>query len=228
MSSDDRIEDSVATKFACANEVRVGHALPSRAGVNNIETIVKTLARLPGLGPRSARRMLLYLLDNRGSVLMPLIDGLQKIHREVRQCSQCYNLDVVDPCHICRDGHRDHSQLCVVEQVADVWAMERGRIFGGYYHVLGGVLSAVEGVTPDDLHITELYQRCRNNHHLREVILATNLTVEGQTTAHYIGDLLEDLRLNVTRLAHGVPAGGELDYLDEGTLVAALKARSQF
>ena len=222
--SDDR--SSAVPKLAYTNEAGIGS--PSQVGANDIEAIAKTLARLPGLGPRSARRLILHLLENRDSVLLPLIDGLQKVQNNIRQCSLCYNLDTIEPCYICRDAGRDVSQLCVVEQVADVWAMERGRIFGGYYHVLGGVLSAVDGVTPDDLHISALHQRCRDTDGLQEVILATNLTVEGQTTAHYIGDLLADLPLKITRLAHGVPAGGELDYLDEGTLAAALQARSSF
>lgn len=187
-----------------------------------IERLIQLLARLPGLGPRSARRAALYMLKRRDTVLLPLVDALKSAAENIRTCSVCGNLDTSDPCSICADAKRDAGLICVVEEVGDLWAIERANAFKGRYHVLGGVLSALEGVGPEDLNIARLIERARD---AREVILATNATVEGQTTAHYITDRLAGTRAQVTRLAHGVPVGGELDYLDDGTLTAALRAR---
>lgn len=187
-----------------------------------IEKLIQLLARLPGLGPRSARRAALYMLKRRDSVLLPLVDALKSAAENIRTCSVCGNLDTSDPCSICADAKRDAGLICVVEEVGDLWAIERANAFKGRYHVLGGVLSALEGVSPEDLNIAKLIERARD---AREVILATNATVEGQTTSHYITDRLAGTRAQITRLAHGVPVGGELDYLDDGTLTAALRAR---
>ncbi|MGE5540419.1 MAG: recombination mediator RecR [Gemmatimonas sp.] len=192
-----------------------------------IERLVQILARLPGLGPRSARRVALTLLKKREALMRPLAAAIDDAAEKVRACSQCGNLDTQDPCSVCRDETRDASLICVVEDVADLWALERAGIFKGRYHVLGGVLSALEGVGPEDLNIAPLVERVRGGA-VREIVLATSATVDGQTTAHYVTDRLKGLDVAVTRLAHGVPVGGELDYLDEGTLAAALKARRPF
>jgi recombination protein RecR len=192
-----------------------------------IERLVQILARLPGLGPRSARRVALTLLKKREALMRPLAAAIDDAAEKVRACSQCGNLDTQDPCSVCRDESRDPTVICVVEDVADLWALERAGIFKGRYHVLGGVLSALEGVGPEDLNIAPLVERVRAGG-VREIVLATSATVDGQTTAHYVTDRLKGLDVVVTRLAHGVPVGGELDYLDEGTLAAALKARRPF
>jgi recombination protein RecR len=189
-----------------------------------IDRLIQVLSRLPGLGPRSARRAALSLIKRKESALLPLIDALQGAADHVRTCSVCGNLDGTDPCGICRDERRDAATLCVVADVADLWALERTAAYKGRYHVLGGVLSALDGMGPDDLRIAALVERARGGG-VREVIIATNATVEGQTTAHYVADRLAGLDLAVTRLAHGVPVGGELDYLDDGTIGAALRAR---
>ncbi len=189
-----------------------------------LETLIQLLARLPGLGPRSARRAVLHLVKRREAILLPLIDALQAASDTIRTCSVCGNVDLQDPCAICSDARRDASSICVVEDVADLWAIERSGAFKGKYHVLGGVLSALDGVGPEDLTIAKLIARARSAD-VREIILATNATVEGQTTGHYITDRLSGTSASITRLAHGVPVGGELDYLDDGTLTAALRAR---
>jgi recombination protein RecR len=191
---------------------------------SEIERLIQLLAKLPGLGPRSARRAALHLIKRREALLGPLAEALAAAAERVRSCSRCGNVDTIDPCAICADPRRDASLLCVVEEVADLWALERAAAFKGRYHVLGGTLSALDGVGPDELNIPRLIQRVREEG-VKEVILATNATVDGQTTAHYIGDRLAPLGVAVSRLAHGVPVGGELDYLDDGTLVTALKAR---
>ena len=193
-------------------------------GGPEIERLAQLLARLPGLGPRSARRVVLYLLKHRESVMAPLAAALETAAAAVAPCAACGNLDTLDPCGLCRDSRRDHATLCVVEDVADLWALERSGLYGGLYHVLGGALSALDGVRPDDLRIAGLVARVGAGG-IGEVILATNATVDGQTTAHYIADRLESTGVDVTRLALGVPVGGELDYLDEGTLGAALGSR---
>ena len=189
-----------------------------------IETLIQLLAKLPGLGPRSARRVTLHLLDHRDALMQPLAKALAEASDAIRACSACGNLDTRDPCAICADPGRDATTLCVVEQVSDLWALERTKAYRGRYHVLGGTLSALEGVGPEDLDIPALIDRARSPE-TGEVILALNATVDGQTTAHYITDRLANCDVTVTRLAHGVPVGGELDYLDDGTLMAALKSR---
>jgi recombination protein RecR len=192
--------------------------------MSDIDRLIQSLARLPGLGPRSARRAALYMLERRETVLAPLISALEAATASVRTCSVCGNLDSTDPCAICADPRRDPAMLCVVEDVADLWALERSNTFRGRYHVLGGTLSALDGVGPDDLNIAALVRRARLPE-IREVVLATSLTVDGQTTAHYIVDRLTGCDVTVSALAHGIPLGGELDYMDDGTLSAALKAR---
>jgi len=189
-----------------------------------IDHLIQLLAKLPGLGPRSARRAALQLLKKREALMQPLAAALEEAARAVRACSVCGNLDSADPCAICVDPKRDPAMICVVEEVGDLWALERAAGFKGRYHVLGGRLSALDGVGPDQLAIQRLVDRAREPA-VKEVILALSATVDGQTTAHYLTDRLAGLPLSVTRLAHGVPLGGELDYLDDGTLTAALKAR---
>ena len=189
-----------------------------------IERLIQLLAKLPGLGPRSARRAALDLLKRRDTVLKPLAAALTAAAETIVTCRICGNLDSVDPCAICADPKRDAASICVVEEVADLWAIERSGAFKGRYHVLGGVLSALDGIGPEDLSIARLVERAASPE-VREIILATNATVDGQTTAHYVTDRLAGTNVQVTRLAHGLPVGGELDYLDDGTLTAALRAR---
>ena len=195
-----------------------------------IERLVQLLAKLPGLGPRSARRAALHLIKRKDILLKPLAAAMMDAASAVLTCGACGNLDTTDPCGICADERRDRSVICIVEDVADLWALERTATFKGAYHVIGGTLSALDGRGPEDLNISPLLVRVSAGG-ISEVILATSATVEGQTTAHYIADRLEDIGAergegpHITRLAHGVPVGGELDYLDDGTLSAALKAR---
>ena len=191
-----------------------------------IEKLVTLLARLPGLGPRSARRAALTLLRRREALMLPLADALAKAAAEVKSCTICGNLDARDPCGVCADERRDPAQLCVVEQVADLWAMERAGAFRGRYHVLGGTLSALDGIGPDELGIPKLAARVAEGG-ITEVVMALPATVDGQTTAHYIADRLAEAapEANITRLAHGMPVSGALDYMDDGTIQAALKAR---
>ncbi len=191
-----------------------------------IDRLIQLLAKLPGLGPRSSRRVALHLLKRREALLAPLVAALSNAAERVRPCAQCGNLDTSDPCAMCADPRRDASLICVVEEVADLWALERSGAFRGRYHVLGGTLSALDGVGPEDLNIPRLVERAREPD-VREVIVATSATVDGQTTAHYITDRLEGAGVAITRLAQGVPVGGELEYLDDGTLAAALKARRE-
>ncbi|NIZ01029.1 recombination mediator RecR [Thalassospira lucentensis] len=190
-----------------------------------IENLIKLLSRLPGLGPRSARRAVLQMLKKPEMLMIPLSDSLRATADAMTTCENCGNIDVTDPCHICADQTRTADIICVVEEVQDLWALERGASFKGQYHVLGGTLSPLDGIGPDDLKIDQLINRARNEA-VTEVILATNATVDGQTTAHYITERLIETGVKVTRLAHGVPVGGELDYLDDGTLAAALRSRS--
>ncbi len=192
--------------------------------MSDLDRLVQLLAKLPGLGPRSARRAALHLLKRRETLMEPLASALADAAQRIRACSVCGNLDTADPCGICRDPKRDAGLVCVVEDVADLWAIERSSAYRGRYHVLGGTLSALDGVGPEDLHIDALVRGVMSGG-AREVILAMNATVEGQTTAHYIMDRLAGSNAQVSRLAHGVPMGGELDYLDEGTLAAAIKSR---
>lgn len=190
----------------------------------DIEHLMKLLARLPGLGPRSARRAVLHLLKNRESLMLPLAQGLDRAADIITECPQCHNMDTVSPCAICADGARDKSLLCVVEDISDLWAIEKTGSFRGYYHVLGGTLSALDGITPDDLSIPHLVTRAADEA-VREVIMALNATIDGQTTAHYIADCLAGCNVAISQLAHGVPIGGQIDYLDDGTLSTALKSR---
>ena len=189
-----------------------------------IETLTAALSRLPGLGPRSARRAVLWLIKRRDGALVQLVEALGAVRDRLVECQTCGNVDTYDPCGICTDPRRDARALCVVEDVADLWALDRSRLFAGRYHVLGGRLSALDGVRPEDLTIGALIQRVSAGG-IDEVVLAMNATLEGQTTAHYIAERLEGLPVRITQLAHGLPVGGELDYLDEGTLAQALRAR---
>ena len=189
-----------------------------------IERLIQLLAKLPGLGPRSARRAALFLIKNRERLLAPLASAMAEAHEKVTICTACGNVDTVDPCTLCTDPRRDQTMVCVVEEVGDLWALERAGAWSGLYHVLGGTLSAIEGVRPEDLSIGALIERS-GRLQVKEVVLALNATVEGQTTAHYITDQLQAMGIAASRLAHGVPVGGELDYLDEGTLTQAIRAR---
>jgi len=196
------------------------------ASGSEIERLIQLLARLPGLGPRSARRAALHLVKKKEGLLEPLSQAMQDVVTHVRICSHCGNIDTSDPCSICLDPTRDKATLIVVEDVADLWALERAATsMRSRYHVLGGRLSPLDGIGPDELNLAALVERVAHGG-VKEVILAVNATVEGQTTAHYITDMISDHGVKITRLAHGVPVGGELDYLDDGTLSAALKART--
>ena len=190
-----------------------------------IERLITLLAKLPGLGPRSARRAALHLLGRRDALMRPLAQALGEAADKIAECSICGNLDVNDPCSVCASPTRADNLICVVETVGDLWALERAGAFKGRYHVLGGVLSALDGVRPEDLNIAKLVERARDKK-VTEIVLALNATVDGQTTAHYLADRLEGAGVSVTSLARGVPVGGELDYLDDGTLAAAFKSRS--
>ncbi len=198
--------------------------LGSAVASQEIEALSQALARLPGLGPRSARRAVLHLMKRRETTLQPLLTALQNVADRLAACSVCGNVDTTDPCSICRDVRRDEKSLCVVEEVADLWALDRSRLFPGRYHVLGGRLSALDGVRPEDLTIDQLVARVSRGG-IDEVVLAMNATLEGQTTAHYLAERLEGFPIRISQLAHGLPVGGELDYLDEGTLAQALRAR---
>jgi recombination protein RecR len=192
--------------------------------LSDIERLIQLLAKLPGLGPRSARRAALQLFKKRELLMLPLARALEEAAANIRACGTCGNLDTSDPCALCTDPRRDGASLCVVADVADLWALERAAAFRGRYHVLGGLLSALDGVGPEQLNIASLQKRIAAGG-IKEVILAIAATVDGQTTAHYVADRLESSGVAITRLAHGVPVGGELDYLDDGTLTQALKAR---
>lgn len=189
-----------------------------------LEELIKQLKRLPGFGPRSARRAALYMLKNKTKSLDPLIAILEKVKASIDECNICGNLDSQNPCSICSDPKRKEDLLIVVEDVADLWALERGKILKAQYHILGGHLSPLEGIGPEQLRITALLDRLQMGH-FKEVILATNSTIEGQTTAHYLSDKLAAFNLKITKLAHGIPIGGELDYIDDNTIMAALNAR---
>lgn len=190
----------------------------------DIDLLISQLARLPGLGPRSARRAVLHMLKKRDSALLPLRDALAIVAERLENCSQCGNVDTCDPCAICSDPRRDSRMLCVVEEISDLWALDRARLFPGLFHVLGGRLSALEGVRPQDLSIDALVGRVAAGD-IDEVVLAMNATLEGQTTIHYLVDRLDGFAVRLTQLSHGIPVGGELDYMDEGTLAQALRAR---
>lgn len=192
-----------------------------------IERLIQLLAKLPGLGPRSARRAALHLIKRKEQLFLPLAAAMAEAAETMRVCSTCGNVDTADPCTICTDPRREETTLIVVEDVSDLWALERASAMNVRYHVLGGTLSPLDGIRPEDLNIAGLVDRVAHGS-VAEIILAVNATVEGQTTAHYITDQLADFEIKITRLAHGVPVGGELDYLDEGTLAAALKSRTAF
>ena len=190
----------------------------------DIDILIALMAKLPGLGPRSARRAVLHLIKKRDILLSPLSDAIYNVAQTARECLSCGNIDTEDICEICINSKRGNGQICVVEDVSDLWAMERSNVFKGRYHVLGGNLSALDGIGPDELRIPHLVKRVKGEN-INEIILALNATVDGQTTAHYIADQLDEMDVAVTSLAQGVPIGGELDYLDDGTISAALNAR---
>jgi recombination protein RecR len=207
--------------------------MPKSVTGPEIERLIQLLAKMPGLGPRSARRAALHLIKKKVQLLAPLTAAMADALEKVCLCETCGNVDTSSPCTLCSDLRRDGSIIVVVEDVADLWALERAAVINGVYHVLGGVLSPLDGVGPEDLSITGLIDRVSGSDGLvkvpvKEIIIAVNATVEGQTTAHYITDQLRNIEVKITRLAHGVPVGGELDYLDEGTLVAAIKSRNVF
>jgi recombination protein RecR len=201
--------------------------MPQSIAGPEIERLIQLLARLPGLGPRSARRAALHLIKKRDQLLGPLGEAMRVANERVVVCTACGNVDTTEPCTVCRDERRDPSILVVVEDVSDLWALERAAVLNARYHVLGGVLSPLDGVRPEHLNLGALVARA-SDPGVAEVILALNATVDGQTTAHYVTEVLAQLRVKVTKLAHGVPVGGELDYLDEGTLSAAIRQRTAF
>jgi recombination protein RecR len=201
--------------------------MPASVAGPEIERLIQLLARLPGLGPRSARRVALHLINKREGLLAPLSEALRVVGERIVVCQTCGNIDTADPCAVCRDPGRDRSIIVVVEDVSDLWALERAGAVNAPYHVLGGVLSALDGVRPEHLNLDRLVARTAEPN-VTEVILALNATVDGQTTAHYVTEILSHLPARVTKLAHGVPVGGELDYLDEGTLSAAIRQRTAF
>ena len=194
---------------------------------SEIERLIQLLARLPGLGPRSARRVALHLISRKEQLMAPLAAAMTEAQARIVTCEVCGNIDTLSPCCICCDGRRDRAMICVVEEVGDLWALERAQVINARYHILGGTLSPLDGVGPDDLRIAGLVERAQAPE-VREVLLALNATVEGQSTAHFLIDQLSSAEVTVSRLAHGVPVGGELDYLDEGTLAAAIKARKTY
>ncbi len=201
--------------------------MSKRVAGPEIERLIQLLAKVPGLGPRSARRAALHMIKKKEQLLVPLAGAMADAAEKVRICSTCGNVDTTDPCTVCTDVRRDGATLIVVEDVADLWALERAGAMGARYHVLGGTLSPLDGIGPDQLNIKQLVARIAQGG-IKEVILAVNATVEGQTTAHYLTDQIGGFDVKITRLAHGVPVGGELDYLDEGTLAAALRSRTAF
>ena len=201
--------------------------MPQAVAGPEIERLIQLLARMPGLGPRSARRAALSLIKKRDTLLAPLAEAMRIAVEHIVVCTECGNVDTTQPCTICADGKRDPSMLVVVEDVSDLWALERSGAVSARYHVLGGVLSALDGVRPEHLNLERLVERA-SDPAMTEIILALNATVDGQTTAHYVTESLSHLGLTITRLAHGVPVGGELDYLDEGTLSAAIRSRTAF
>ena len=200
--------------------------MSQRSAGPEILKMIELMARLPGLGPRSARRAVLHLLKHQDQLLIPMAEALAEAGAKIETCEVCGNFDTLQPCAVCRASGRDDGLICVVQDVPDLWALERAGAYRGRYHILGGVLSAIDGVGPDDLSVASLLNRAAHEE-VREVILALNVTVDGQTTAHYVAERLEGANVVITRLAHGVPVGGELDHLDDGTLAAALRSRRQ-
>jgi len=194
--------------------------------ITSLEKLIKSFSKLPGLGPKSSKRIVLHLIQN--SMRLDDISTLcHSVSKEIKKCQNCFNIDICDPCRICTDLSRDHNTICIVENIIDLWAVEKSNIYQGIFHILGGSISAIEGKTPDKLNFTNLLSRIREGN-IREVIIATNSTLEGQTTAHYIANMLAKLDIKVSRLANGIPIGTELDYIDEGTLSLALKMRQKF
>ncbi len=191
-----------------------------------LEKLIKKVSKLPGLGPRSSRRVVLHLLKDKEKLLLPLIEDLTTVANNIRSCIECGNLDEDVICQICKDSSRNQNLLCVVETVADLWALERSNVYNGKYHILGGVLSAIDGINPEQLNIASLEKRLENKS-ITEIIIAISATLDGQTTAHYLAEILSKFNINITRLAHGLPVGGELDFLDDGTIAQALKARNK-
>ena len=190
-----------------------------------LEKLIKKIAKLPGFGPRSSRRVVLHLLKDKETLLLPLIEDMNNVANNIKKCLECGNLDENDICNICKNSSRNETLLCVVETVADLWALERSNVYNGKYHILGGVLSAIDGINPDQLNIDSLEKRLESKI-FTEVIIAISATLDGQTTAHYLAERLGKLDIKITRLAHGLPVGGELDFLDDGTIAQALKARN--
>lgn len=195
--------------------------------VNIIENLSKIIARLPGMGPRVAKRVVLHLAVNKEKILLPLIENLQALNDKIHNCEICGNLDEGRVCGICKNPNRDESLICIVEEVADLWAIERAESYKGRYHILGGKLSAISGVNIEDLNLEKLFKRFEDSA-AKEVIIATSATIDGQTTAHFLAENLKDFNVKVTRLAYGIPVGSELDYLDEGTISIAFKTRGEF
>ena len=191
-----------------------------------LEKLIKKVSKLPGLGPRSSRRVVLHLLKDREKLLLPLIEDMSTVANSIKSCLECGNLDEDEICKICKDPSRNQNLLCVVETVADLWALERSNVYNGKYHILGGVLSAIDGINPEQLNISSLEKRLENKS-ITEIIIAISATLDGQTTAHYLAETLNKFNINITRLAHGLPIGGELDFLDDGTIAQALKARNK-
>lgn len=195
--------------------------------MNDIDSLIKMLSKLPGLGPRSAKRAVLHLLKKKTSLMLPLTDLMQRTAENTKECEQCGNISLTSPCNICASQNRDKQTLCIVQDVDDIWAMERTKAYSGQYHVLGGLLSALDGITPDDLRINSLLSRLASGA-INEIIIGLPATVDGQSTAHYIMDITKQYNITVTHLAHGLPVGAELDFMDDGTITMALKARKQY
>ncbi|MBL6679562.1 MAG: recombination mediator RecR [Candidatus Puniceispirillales bacterium] len=191
-----------------------------------LEKLIKKVSKLPGLGPRSSRRVILYLLKDKEKLFLPLIQDMNDVANKVKSCIECGNLDEKEICDICINTSRNNKIICIVETVADLWAMERSNVYNGKYHILGGVLSAIDGINPQQLNIDSLEMKLKSGD-FTEVIIAISATLDGQTTAHYLADRFSKLNIKITRLAHGMPVGGELDFLDDGTIAQALKARSE-
>lgn len=195
---------------------------------NLIDNLTKIIGKLPGMGPRIARRIILHLASEKSKTLNPLIENLQLLSTNIHKCKNCFNLDEGEICKICLDPKRDKNIICVVEEVSDVWAIERSKNFNGIYHILGGNLNAASGKTIEDLHINQLYDRLKQNQQINEVIIATSPTIDGQTTAHFLLNIFKEFSFKTTKLAHGIPVGSDLDYLDDGTIAVAFKTRSEF
>lgn len=195
--------------------------------LGSLDNLIKTIAKLPNLGPRSAKRIVLSMLKNPDKLMLPLAEQLIRVAGEIKTCDTCGNIDVKSPCGICESSGRDKSMICVVEDISDLWAVEKGAFYKGTYHVLGGALSALDGITPDKLNFEGLRARVANSN-ISEVIIATSSTINGQTTGFYISDMIKEFNIKTSRLASGIPVGAELDYMDEGTLALALKTRQTF